>query len=156
APLGRWLIDNGLDQSQFRRAGIGDRFTLKGITFKIGPSAHDNTLATGVDGGPAASYFVTFENGFTVFFNGHSTLIGDLPIYASIYQPDLVILGLTEAAEFAGTARLMSTDNPKLRTVIPSHIRPRASLLNEAKSEMDRLSLGELMFVPELRRVYEY
>lgn len=156
APLGRWLIDQGLPQSQFRRAGVGDLFTMKDLRFKIGPSAHDNTLATGADGGPAASFFVTFENGFTVFFNGHSTLMGDLPIYASIYQPDLAILGLTEAAEFAHTARLMSMDNPKLRTVIPSHIRPGASILGEARQELDRVGLGHLMFMPELRTVYEY
>src|SRR5262249_34473855 len=36
-PLGRWLIGNGLKQEQFRRAGIGDQFMLKGIKFKIGP-----------------------------------------------------------------------------------------------------------------------
>ncbi len=158
SPLGRWLIDQGLPQSQFRRAGVGDLFTMNNVRFRIGPSAHDNTLPTGADGGPAASYFVTFENGFTVFFNGHSTLIGDLAIYASIYQPDLAILGLTGAsiAEFAHTARLMATDNPKLRTVIPSHIRPGASVLDQARQELDRLGLGHLMFMPELRTVYEY
>lgn len=155
-PLGRWLIENGLPQSQFRRAGVGDRFTLNNLQFKIGPSSHDNTLPTGADGGPAASFFVTFENGFTVFYNGHSTLVGDLPIYASIYQPDLAILGLTEAAEFARVARLMATDNPKLRTVIPSHIQPGAPILAEARQELDRLGLGQMYFLPELRTVYQY
>lgn len=157
APLGRWLIGNGLKQEQFRRAGIGDKFVLKGLTFKIGPSAHDNTLPTGADGGPAASFFITFENGFTVFYNGHSTLIGDLPLYASIYQPDLAILGLfADPPEFAQVAHLMATNNPKLRTVIPSHIRPGAPILTEGKRELDRLGIGGLMFVPELRKVYEY
>ena len=157
APLGRWLIDNGLKQGQFRRAGIGDRFVLKGITFKIAPSAHDNTLATGADGGPAASFFITFENGFTVFFNGHSTLIGDLSLYASVYQPNLAILGLAgDPRELAQVARLMTTNNPKLRTVIPSHMRPGAPILTEAKLELDRLGIGGLMFVPEVRTVYEY
>ena len=156
-PLGRWLIDKGLKQDQFRRAGVGDRFVLKGITFKIAPSAHDNTLATGADGGPAVSFLVTFENGFTVFYNGHSTLIGDLPLYAAIYQPDLAILGLSaDPREFAHVARLMATNNPKLKTVIPSHMRPGAPVLAEGKRELDRLGLGELMFVPKLRTVYEY
>jgi L-ascorbate metabolism protein UlaG (beta-lactamase superfamily) len=124
-PLGRWLVDQGLKQEQFRRAGIGDRFTLKGITFKIGPSAHDNTLPNGADGGPAASLFITFENGFTIFYPGHSTLLADLPIYAAIYQPDLAILGLTgDPPEFAAVAKLLTTNNPKLRTIIPSHMRP--------------------------------
>ena len=60
-PLGQWLIDKGLKKEQFRRTGVGDQFVVKGITFKIGPNAHDNTLPTGADGGPAASFFVTFE-----------------------------------------------------------------------------------------------
>jgi L-ascorbate metabolism protein UlaG (beta-lactamase superfamily) len=157
APLGHSLIEKGLKQDQFRRAGIGDRFVLKGITFKIAPSAHDNTLATGADGGPAASFFITFENGFTVFFNGHSTLVGDLSLYASVYQPSLAILGLAgDPPEFAQVARLMTTNNPKLRTVIPSHMRPGAPILADAKRELDRLGIGGLMFVPEVRTVYEY
>jgi L-ascorbate metabolism protein UlaG (beta-lactamase superfamily) len=157
-PLGRWLIaEKGLKQEQFRRAGVGDRFVLKGLTFKIGPSGHDNTLPTGADGGPAASFFVTFENGFTVFYNGHSTLVGDLPLYAAIYQPDLAILGLTnDPPEFAQVARLLSTNNPKLRTVIPSHMRPGAPVIAEGKRELDKHGLGGMMLVPELRKAYEY
>jgi L-ascorbate metabolism protein UlaG (beta-lactamase superfamily) len=157
APLGRWLIGNGLKQEQFRRGGVGDQFVLKGITFKIAPSAHDNTLATGADGGPAASFFITFENGFTVFFNGHSTLIADLALYASIYQPDLAILGLAgDPPEFAQVARLLTTNNPKLRTIIPSHMRPGAAILADGKRELDRFRLAGLFFVPELRKAYEY
>ncbi|MGE5303594.1 MAG: MBL fold metallo-hydrolase [Alphaproteobacteria bacterium] len=156
-PLGNWLMGKGLKKEQFRRAGVGDRFVLKGITFKIGPSHHDNTLSTGADGGPAASFFITFENGFTVFYNGHSTLIGGLPLYAALYQPDLAILGLVgDPSEFAQVARLMSTNNPKLRTVIPSHQRPGAPLLAEGKKELERLGIGGLMFVPELKKIYEY
>jgi L-ascorbate metabolism protein UlaG (beta-lactamase superfamily) len=156
-PLGRWLMDQGLKQEQFRRAGIGDRFTLKGITFKIGPSAHDNTLPSGADGGPAASFFITFENGFTIFYPGHSSLLGDLPLYAGIYQPDLAILGLTgDPPEFAAVAKLLTTNNPKLRTIIPSHMRPDAPVLTDGKRELDKLGLGAMMFVPELRKPYEY
>jgi L-ascorbate metabolism protein UlaG (beta-lactamase superfamily) len=157
APLGRWLIDNGLEASQFRRAGIGDLFTLNNLRVKVGPSAHDNALPTGADGGPAASYFITFENGFTVFYNGHSSLIADLALYAAVYQPDLAILGVwNDPAEFAQVARLMATDNPKLRTVVAAHIRPGLSTADEARGALDQLGLGHLMFVPELRTAYEF
>ena len=156
-PLGRWLVDKGLKQEQFRRSGIGDQFVLKGITFKIGPNSHDNTLETGADGGPAASFFIKFENGFTVFYISHSPLSADLALYASIYQPDMIILGLAgDPREFAQVARLMTTNNPKLRIIIPSHLRPGAPLLVEGKRELDRLGIGQLMFVPELKKVYEY
>lgn len=156
-PLGNWLIGQGLKKEQFRRAGVGDRFELKGLTFKIAPSSHDNTLANGTDGGPAAAFFVTFENGFTVFFNGHSTLVADLATYATLYQPDLAILGLSgDPREFAQVAKMMTTNNPKLRTVIPSHMRPTAPIVAQGKSELEKLGLAPMMFVPELRKGYEY
>ncbi|MGE5537204.1 MAG: MBL fold metallo-hydrolase [Gemmatimonas sp.] len=157
-PLGRWLVaEKGLKQEQFRRAGVGDRFTVKGVTIKIGPSAHDNTMANGADGGPAASFFVTFENGFTVFFNGHSTLLADLPLYAELYQPDLALLGLVgDPREFAVAAKLISTNNPKLKTIIPDHMRPGAPILEEGNRELAKVGLAKLMFVPELRKPYEY
>jgi L-ascorbate metabolism protein UlaG (beta-lactamase superfamily) len=156
--LGRWLIDNGLNPGQFVRTniGTGQSFNLRDTLIKVGPSAHDNTLPNGADGGPAASYFVIFDNGMSVFYSGHATMVADLAIYASVYQPHIAILGLTEPPEFAQVARLMAMNNPKLRTIIPSHIRPRAPILNQARQELDRLGLGELLFMPELRQVYEY
>jgi len=156
-PLGAWLIDQGLSRDQFFRANIGgNTLTRNDVTIKVSPSAHDNTLPNGADGGPAASYFVNFDSGFSVFYAGHATMIADLAIYAAVYQPEIAILGLTDAAEFAQVARLMKQDNPKLRTIIPSHIRPRAPILAQAQREMERLGLGELMFMPELRRPYTY
>jgi hypothetical protein len=79
-----------------------------------------------------------------------------LAIYAAVYQPQVAILGLTEAPEFAQVARLMAMNDPKLQTIIPSHIRPRAAILSQAQQELDRLGLGGLLFMPELRRIYEY
>jgi hypothetical protein len=51
---------------------------------------------------------------------------------------------------------MMTTSNPKLRTVIPSHMRPNAPIIAEGKRELDALGLGKLMFVPELKKGYEY
>ena len=157
-PLGRWLVaEKGLKQESFRRAGIGDLVEQKGLRFRFLPSHHDNTLPNGADGGPAAAFLVNFENGFTVFYNGHSTLIADLALYAQIYQPDVVILGLTNSpAEFAQVAKLMATNNPKLKQVIPSHQRPNAPVLEEGKKELEAVGLGDKWFLPELRLAYEY
>lgn len=156
-PLGHWLISQGLKKEQFRRAGVGDMFTLKGLTFKIASSAHDNTMPNGVDGGPAAAFLVTFENGYTAFFNGHSSLISDLALYATLYQPNMAILGLSgDPREFAQVAKLLATNNPRLRTITPSHMKPDAPIVAQGKSELEKLGLAQLMFVPELRKGYEY
>ncbi len=114
-------------------------------------------MPNGVDGGPAASFFITFENGYTIFYPGHSTLLADLPLYAGLYQPDVAILGLTnDAPEFAAVAKLLAANNPKLSRIIPSHMRPGAPVLTDGKRELDKLGLGDKMFVPELRKPYEY
>jgi len=156
-PLGRWLTDNGLPQDQFVRTNMGGTgFRLRDTAIRFAPNAHDNTLPNGTDGGPAASYFVNFDNGVGVFYPGHSTMVADLALYAAVSQPQIAILGLTDPVEFAEVARLMATNNPKLRTIIPSHIRPGAPILNLARRELERVGLGEMYFLPELRRPYEY
>ncbi len=156
-PLGRWLIDNGLDAQQSFRANIaGPSFRLKDTLIKVGPSSHDNTLPNGADGGPAASYFILFDNGTSIFFSGHATMVADLAIYASVYQPQVAILGLTEPAEFAQVAKLMSMNNPSLRQVIPSHIRPSDPIVRLGQTELERIGLGNLFFLPELRTPYDY
>ena len=50
----------------------------------------------------------------------------------------------------------MTTNNPKLKTVIPSHLRPDVPIVSEGKKELERLGIGGLMFVPELKKPYEY
>jgi L-ascorbate metabolism protein UlaG (beta-lactamase superfamily) len=158
APLGRWLMaERGLKQESFRRAAAGDLVELKGLKIKIAPNGHDNTMPNGVDGGPAAAFFVTFENGFTIFYPGHSTMMADYALYAQLYQPDVAILGLTNsAAEFAQVAKLLSTNNPKLKQVIPSHQRPNAPVLEEGKKALEAVGLGDKWFLPQLRLAYEY
>lgn len=157
-PLGAWLIDNGLPRDQFFRTNIaGNLLTRNDVTIKVGPSAHDNTLPNGADGGPAASYFVNFDNGTSIFYSGHATMVADLAIYAGLYQPKVAILGLTEPPEFAQVARLMAQNNPKLETIIPSHIRRGTTpILNQARQELERVGLAHLLVMPELRQPYEY
>jgi hypothetical protein len=50
----------------------------------------------------------------------------------------------------------MSTNNPKLKQVIPSHQRPNAPVLEEGKKALEAVGLGDKWFLPELRRAYEY
>jgi L-ascorbate metabolism protein UlaG (beta-lactamase superfamily) len=156
-PLGEWLVENGLDRSQLRTVNIGSGtlLSLRDVSIVPATGAHDNTLADGRDGGPTASYFVIIENGPTIFYSGHGTLTADLALYAEAYQPDIAIIGLNQVREFPLIARLMTTGNPRLRTVIPSHRVPGDPVLFTAMEEMDRLGLGHLWFMPAMRQVYE-
>jgi len=35
-------------------------------------------------------------------------------------------------------------------------MRPATPIVSEGKKELERLGIGELMFVPELKKAYEY
>ena len=50
----------------------------------------------------------------------------------------------------------MATNNPKLKQVIPSHVRPNAPILAEGKRALEAVGLGDKWFLPELRLAYEY
>jgi hypothetical protein len=43
-------------------------------------------------GGVAAGYFITFENGFTVYFSGSSAAMAEQGLWAQMYQPNLAII----------------------------------------------------------------
>lgn len=162
APLGRWLVDQGLDQRQLVRAAAGDTREVQGIRIKVLPNPHDNTLVTGADGGPAVSYMITFENGFTAYFFSHSTISMDMQLYGMLYRPHMVLLSIngtipvSNPLEFAHSVRLLSTENPNLRTVIPQHLRPGDPVIGQARTEMERLGFGGLMFEPEIGVPYPF
>jgi L-ascorbate metabolism protein UlaG (beta-lactamase superfamily) len=156
-PTGTWLIENGLPREQFVRVNVGSgTYAVRDTMIKFGPSDHDNTLPNGQHGGPAASFFMVFNNGTSVFFSGHATMIADLIYYSAVYQPDVALLGLNHPGEFAQAARLLAMENPKLRTIIPTHIRPGDAIIRLAEVEMERVGLRDKLFLPELRTVYEY
>ena len=53
-------------------------------------------------------------------------------------------------------AKMMTTNNPKLKAIWPSHQRPNAPIFAEGKRELDKHGIGALMSVPELRKPYEF
>ena len=152
-PLGHWLIEKGLKKEQFRRAGIGDQFVLKGITFKIGPSAHDNTLA---DGRRRRSRRVVLHHIREWF---HRLL--QRPFHADRRSPALR-LDLPAQSGDSGTRRGSARVRPSCAP--DDHEQSQAAHHNpepyasrradpaEGKRELDRLGIGGLMFVPELKK----
>jgi L-ascorbate metabolism protein UlaG (beta-lactamase superfamily) len=164
APLGRWLVENGLDQSQMVRAGVGDVRDIQGVRIRVLPNHHDNTIgASGADGGPAVAYMITFENGFTVYFSPHNLISMDMQLYGMLYQPHMLLLSLGSApaalpdpVEFAHTVRLLATDNANLQVVMPQHLRPGHPSIGEVAVEMERLGLDGLLFEPSIGVVYRY
>ena len=130
--LNGWMIQQGLPQEQVaqRFAQPGNVYRRGGVTVRMLNAIHGNEIAQPTIenpyGGTAASYMVTFENGYTVYFQGSSAATADMALWAEMYKPDLMIFhmgGTHDAVDVAMSIRLMTTNNPNLTTLIPHHQR---------------------------------
>jgi L-ascorbate metabolism protein UlaG (beta-lactamase superfamily) len=128
--LGSWLMQQGLPASQVIRSNPGNWHDLGGVTVRVVNSVHGSGLPQPTIenpyGGPAAGFFITLENGYTIYFAGSTAATMDMQLWGSLFKPDLAILPLNsdrDPIDVAQMVRLLSIDNPNLTRIIPHHQR---------------------------------
>ena len=126
--MGTWLAEMGVPRPQLSFTSPGEVDRHEGITVRVVKSVHGSAPARASEsvyyGGPAAGFMITFENGFTVYFSGSSAATLDMGMWAEMYKPDLAIVyagARHEPLDAAMVVKLMATNNPNLRTVLPHH-----------------------------------
>lgn len=165
--LGTWLIEQGVPQSQVVRSNPGGRLTLDGITVRMVGSVHGSGLpqptATTPYGGPAAGFVITFENGWTVYFVGSSAATQDMALWGELYKPDAMIFHMGadhEPLDIAMTTRLVMTENPNLRTLIPHHHRvtppPGATTVADVRAALDGMGITIPITDPVRGQAYRF
>jgi L-ascorbate metabolism protein UlaG (beta-lactamase superfamily) len=151
--LGTWFIEQGVPMQQVVRSNPGNRFNMDGITVRVVSSVHGSGLpkptATTPYGGPAAGFYITFENGWTVYFTGSSAATQDQALWAANYKPDAMIFhmgGATDSLDVATAIRLTTTDNPNLNTLMPHHHRvdppPGATTVADVQAALAGLGIN--------------
>ena len=165
-----WLVEQGIPRAQVPKNFFqpGDRYTgLQGITVRSVESVHGSELSPPTAavpyGGVAAGYFITFENGWTAYFSGSSAATAEQALWAQMYKPNLVIVHMgadTEPIDFAEQVKLLSTDNPNLKTVFPHHNRvtPPAgqTTVADVQSAMDSMGVPVKVTQPPLGQVVSF
>src|SRR5919198_4392760 len=165
-----WLVEQGIPRAQVPKTFFqpGDRYTgLQGITVRSVESVHGSELnpptAAVPYGGVAAGYFITFENGWTGYFSGSSSAMAEQALWAQVYKPDAVILHMGadhEPLDFAIQVKLLQTENPNLKMVIPHHnrVNPPAgqTTVAEVQAAIDAMGLGIQVMQPNLSQVYSF
>lgn len=157
--LGSWLIEQGVPQPQVTRSNPGGRAQVDGVTIRVLSGVHGSGLprptAQNPYGGPTASFMITFEDGWTVYFGGSSAATSDMALWARLYKPHAAIIvmsGGTEPLDFATSVQLLKTDNPNLTMVLPHHHRATqpqgATNIEEVQAAMDSLGLGLRVTAP--------
>lgn len=165
--LGSWIIQQGVPAAQVIRSNPGGRLRLDGVTVRMVGSIHGSGLPRPTPenpyGGPAAGFFITFENGFTVYFAGSTAVTKDMELWRQMYWPDLAILPLNgdrEPLEVAHMVRLLRTDNTNLRWVMPHHHRvqpqPGQTRLEEVMPLTQNMGLDVTYMYPERGRVMRF
>ncbi len=128
--LGTWFAEMGIPRSQLSFTSPGDVYRYEGITVRVLGSIHGSNpprpSETVYYPGVAASFMITFENGFTLYFSGSSQATMDMMAWGDWYKPDAVIAHQSAAHEprdAAAVVKYMSNNNPNLKTVFPHHHR---------------------------------
>jgi len=151
--LGTWFMESGLPAEQVARPSPGERLHLDGITIRVVNGIHGigvaNPTATAPTSGNAGAFFITFENGWTLFFGGSSAATQDMALWARLYQPHAAILYMGTAKEpmdFALAVSLLMTDNPNLSAVFPGHhrfVQPAgATTVDEVQQAIRAMGMG--------------
>ncbi|MGH7775371.1 MAG: MBL fold metallo-hydrolase [Candidatus Binatia bacterium] len=152
-------------EKQLVASGIGNVHKIDGITVRLVHSIHGSGTVepTAPYGGPAAGFIITFENGLTVYHTGSTAIHSDLALYGSLYKPDIAIIilsGSRDPRDAAHMVRLLLTDNPNLKTVLPHHHRvkpPEGAATPQAmEAEIKKLGLPVTFLNPELGKVYSF
>jgi len=100
----------------------GTLVTIDGITIRAVTALHGNWST----GGPAMGFFITMENGYTIYFSGSTDFTLDMKLWGELFKPDAALLYLSSGQnprDVALMAQFLSENNPNLKTVIPLHHR---------------------------------
>ena len=148
-------------EAQMHRSHPGDWFKLDGITVRNVNSVHGSGTPDKY-GGPAMGFIIEFENGLTVYFAGSTALTMDMQLWGMLYKPDVAILPLNanrDPADMVQMVRLLRTENPNLKMVIPHHHRLQPPLGAPTPAVMEATfkasGLPVTVLSPDLKKVYE-
>ena len=134
----------------------GTTVTIDGITIRAVTALHGNWDT----GGPAMGFFITLENGYTIYHSGSTDFTLDMKLWGELFKPDAAILYLSSGQnprDVAIMAQMLSEKNPNLKTILPQHHRldpPEGRSPADLGKAMVGLGLEAELLDPQLGVVY--
>jgi L-ascorbate metabolism protein UlaG (beta-lactamase superfamily) len=175
AELGGWMQGQiekyGGSKKQIYRGAIGGRYKVGNVSVQLIQAAHGSGTNAGRKdhpasyyGGPASGSVITFENGLRVLMAGSTGLSMDLKLFGMRFKPHVALVPIAgrfmmspDDAAFA--TKLLMTDNPNLKTVVPQHFRVKASPAwmgtpAQFEAEVKKLGLPVNVLSPTVGKTY--
>jgi L-ascorbate metabolism protein UlaG (beta-lactamase superfamily) len=131
AELGGYFQQVGVPAQQIFFSAAGGQGTIAGIKYQIVHTFHSTGYLLPNNpirqyGGINSGYILTFENGLKVYTAPSSPLTMEFQLFGSRYKPHVAILPIggrfqMHPDDAAYAAKLLMTDNPNLKTLVPQH-----------------------------------
>ncbi len=134
----------------------GTTVTVDGVTIRAVTALHGNWDT----GGPAMGFFITMEDGYTIYHSGSTDFTLDMKLWGELFEPDAALLYLASGQnphDVAIMAQMLSENNPNLKTILPQHHRlepPEGRSPADLGIAMAELGLGSELLDPQLGVVY--
>ncbi len=175
AELGAWMANQiegfGGSKKQIYGANISGRYKVGDVTVQLVQAIHGTGIAPKEKGfqgrhygGPASGALITFEDGLKVLMAGSTGLSMELQLFGMRFQPHVALIPragrfMMHPDDAAFAAKLLMTDNPNLKTVVPQHFRvkghpPWMGTPDEFEAEVKKLGLGLDVLKPEIGKAY--
>jgi L-ascorbate metabolism protein UlaG (beta-lactamase superfamily) len=163
--LSTYYAEMGIPRPQLSFTSPGEVYRHEGITVQVLNAVHGSRVNPPSEsvyyGGPSGSFMITFENGYTVYFSGSSAATLDMGMWAEMYQPHAAIVHqspLHEPRDSSMIVKLLTTNNPNLRTVLPHHHLARTAPGTfgpaDLRAAIQQLGINVTFIEPEIGRPY--
>lgn len=157
-----WFEPRKLPLTQMLRSNPGDWNKIDGITIRNVGSIHGSGTADKLYGGVAQGFFITFENGLTVYFGGSTAPTLDMTLWGRLYKPNVAILQMSagrDPQDVVEEIRMLRTSNPGLKTILPHHNRlqvpPGGTTPADVAAAVKAAKLPVKVLIPELGKSYD-
>jgi len=157
-----WFEPRKVPLEQIVRSSPGDWTKSDGITIRNIGSIHGSGTADKLYGGAAMGFMIKFENGLTVYFAGSTAPTLDMTMWGRMYKPDVAILQMSAAKDpqdVVEEIKMLRTNNPNLKTVIPHHHRlqvpPGGTTPADVAAAVKAAKLPVRVLIPELGKSYD-
>jgi L-ascorbate metabolism protein UlaG (beta-lactamase superfamily) len=133
AELGTYFQLAGVPPAQIFGSAPGGQGEIAGVKYQIVHTHHGTGYTLPQQpmrqyGGVNSGYILTFENGVKVYFASSSPLTMEFQLFGSRYKPHVALLPIggrfqMHPDDAAYAAKLLTTENPNLKTLVPQHHR---------------------------------
>lgn len=118
-----WLSSKGVENCM--PCNKGGNVVIDGIRFTVTHAQHSSSMkeedGTVIYGGEPVGYVIKFENDYTIYHAGDTSIFGDMKLISEIYKPQLAMLPIGDLFTMSPLEASYACRLLNVKWVIPMH-----------------------------------